>query len=462
MEKVKMFLKERWYAYVVPLVLVIGVFAVWGGAELYYQDRALPGTMLAGEDISGYTREQIRQKALVEYWRIKPTVQVGEVKVGTNAREVGIKPDLELTVENAIAAGRSANVIDRFNPGVEQAVELELKTDIYKTRSFIEATFPDAVKPIAQAQAVYDPASGMFLAQEGKTGENVSAGSLDKFVKNMKRYPGATIYEPYMQVVEPEVSPQGAQAAVDYANARLGVVINYLKDGAVAFTLSREQIATLFVFTPNMETDTLDVTVNGALAGDYVGAALNTPRLDRYVYPDENGEILAVFNEGHDGIIVTNTEELVAQTESALSELRNADLTVVMNVDPVQEVTDQSDHWIDLNLSTQTTTLMRGNVAVQSFLISSGVAGHRTPTGDFAVFYKTTIQSMRGGVGDDAYDIPNIKWNSFFVDECAFHTAYWHNNFGTPMSHGCVNMREADAYLVYLWAPIGTPVKSHY
>jgi lipoprotein-anchoring transpeptidase ErfK/SrfK len=59
------------------------------------------------------------------------------------------------------------------------------------------------------------------------------------------------------------------------------------------------------------------------------------------------------------------------------------------------------------------------------------------------------------------YSVPNVKWNTYFDGGIAFHTAYWHNNFGQPMSHGCVNMREADAKTVYDFLPLGTLVHVH-
>jgi lipoprotein-anchoring transpeptidase ErfK/SrfK len=50
----------------------------------------------------------------------------------------------------------------------------------------------------------------------------------------------------------------------------------------------------------------------------------------------------------------------------------------------------------------------------------------------------------------------------YFYRGYAIHGTYWHNNFGRPMSHGCVNMRTGDAAWVYNWAPIGTPVVTHW
>ena len=69
---------------------------------------------------------------------------------------------------------------------------------------------------------------------------------------------------------------------------------------------------------------------------------------------------------------------------------------------------------------------------------------------------------MRGGTpGVDYYDLPNVPWTMFFYQGYAIHGTYWHTNFGTRMSHGCVNMPLGAAEFTYAWAPIGTEVWVH-
>lgn len=114
--------------------------------------------------------------------------------------------------------------------------------------------------------------------------------------------------------------------------------------------------------------------------------------------------------------------------------------------------------WIDINLSGQRLTAYQGQTAVFSTLISSGVAGRRTPTGRFAVRTKLSSQRMVG----PGYNLPGVPWIMYFAGANAIHGTYWHNNFGRPMSHGCVNLRIADAQWLYNWSSIGTPVVVHY
>lgn len=113
---------------------------------------------------------------------------------------------------------------------------------------------------------------------------------------------------------------------------------------------------------------------------------------------------------------------------------------------------------ITVNLSTQTLTAWQGNTVILNTLISSGTAATPTVTGTFRIGNKYPAQRMIG----PGYDIPNVPSVMYFWQGYAFHGAYWHNNFGTPMSHGCVHLTPGEAAYLYNWADVGTEVYVHY
>lgn len=86
--------------------------------------------------------------------------------------------------------------------------------------------------------------------------------------------------------------------------------------------------------------------------------------------------------------------------------------------------------------------------------ISSGKAPRTTPTGEWKVYTKSRIQKMSG----PGYYLPNVRWVLPYDGDYTIHGAYWHTNFGYPMSHGCTNMFDDDAKWVFDWAEVGTPV----
>ncbi len=120
------------------------------------------------------------------------------------------------------------------------------------------------------------------------------------------------------------------------------------------------------------------------------------------------------------------------------------------------------ERWIDVNLSTQMLTAYEGNLAVMSTYISSGVWPYLTVTGQFEVYIRYQSQDMNGyRLGYDYY-LEDVPYVMYFYKDFALHGTYWHNNFGTPMSHGCVNMTIPDAQWLYNWSTYGTLVSVHY
>lgn len=126
---------------------------------------------------------------------------------------------------------------------------------------------------------------------------------------------------------------------------------------------------------------------------------------------------------------------------------------------------DGGNKRIEVDLSTQKVYAFEGDNKVMEFLVSTGKWG-RTPTGTFTIAYKTRAQKMSGGSKalNTYYYLPNVPYVQFFGNSeipwsrgFSFHGTYWHDNFGTPQSHGCVNMKTADAEKLYYWTnpPLG-------
>lgn len=114
--------------------------------------------------------------------------------------------------------------------------------------------------------------------------------------------------------------------------------------------------------------------------------------------------------------------------------------------------------WIEVNLSNQTLTAWQGDMAVLHTSVSTGTYRTPTVTGRYSINTKLSSQRMTG----PGYDLPGVPWVMYFYGGYAIHGTYWHNNFGTPMSHGCVNMRTGEAEMLFAWADYGTEVYVHY
>lgn len=137
-----------------------------------------------------------------------------------------------------------------------------------------------------------------------------------------------------------------------------------------------------------------------------------------------------------------------------------AEATATKNV--LGETTGDGEKRIYVDLTTQTVYAYEGTTEIFKTLVATGKWG-RTPTGDFKIWVKLRSTRMSGGSGADYYNLPNVPYTMFYYNDkvpksagYSLHGAYWHNNFGHEMSHGCVNLREVDAQTLYDWADPAT------
>jgi hypothetical protein len=128
------------------------------------------------------------------------------------------------------------------------------------------------------------------------------------------------------------------------------------------------------------------------------------------------------------------------------------------------EVSD-ADKSIHVDLGAQLVTAFEGDQMVFSSRCSSGAKGTRTPEGEFSTYHKGPSIHMTNEGDDEAniYDLPGVPWCSFFTGMGnAFHGTYWHNDYGRPRSHGCVNLPNQAAKFIYLWSRPEVPPDTDY
>ena len=111
-----------------------------------------------------------------------------------------------------------------------------------------------------------------------------------------------------------------------------------------------------------------------------------------------------------------------------------------------------------MDLTNQRVHAMEGNTVVRTFVVSTGTYLHPTVTGQFRIYVKYTAADMSG----PGYYLPQVPWIMYFYRGYGLHGTYWHNNFGTPMSHGCINLTIPESEWLFSFAAVGTLVNIHY
>jgi hypothetical protein len=149
----------------------------------------------------------------------------------------------------------------------------------------------------------------------------------------------------------------------------------------------------------------------------------------------------------------------VVQSDAEL--YREDEVTVIRAADHAPEGVGPTETWIDVDLAHQTLVAYDGMTPVYATLVSSGrirdpedpLQTHDTPTGLWRIRSKYITHTMDGDHATDGpYSIEDVPYVMYFELAFALHSAFWHDGFGRPRSHGCVNLAPADAHWLFDWA----------
>ncbi|MEJ7761757.1 MAG: L,D-transpeptidase [Thermomicrobiales bacterium] len=218
----------------------------------------------------------------------------------------------------------------------------------------------------------------------------------------------------------------------------------------------------------------------------YLGAPLGEPMAERgqTVQYFERGLLL----EGNDGVrLAPLPGELIARGEMAVDtapiargdmpEYDEAALVTAYNPAPTG-ATGEGRRWLEVDVAQQVIRAYQGETVVMESYVSTGLKPNETETGRFHVRIKRAAEDMSGFTdstgevvsnedqtddpNDLSYEVADVPNVLYFNQEAeALHGAYWHNNFGNRMSHGCVNLPLDVAAFLFEWAPLGTEVWVH-
>jgi hypothetical protein len=185
------------------------------------------------------------------------------------------------------------------------------------------------------------------------------------------------------------------------------------------------------------------------------------PRIERLYY--DSVHWIVGLDEGPDGepwyeLFDELTDERYYTPAAYMRPIADEEL------DPISPDLPHEAKRIEISRATQRLTCYEYDKVVFETMISSGIPSTyvgptglttTTPSGNFRVQVKMPSKHMgQGSMAADVseYYLLGVPWTTFFTTEGhALHGAWWHDNFGVPMSHGCVNMRPEEAKWVFRW-----------
>ena len=194
---------------------------------------------------------------------------------------------------------------------------------------------------------------------------------------------------------------------------------------------------------------------------DTLPAAVDRAPVNATTITDSSGKALRDETAGVDGRALESTAGIA---QDFATQLAAGNAVYELPVVQTPFTTTTLARRIEVDLGDQRVYLFENEAVVQSWYISSGLPGNDTDTGHFRISAKLRSQNMGNPDLTKApnYYTPNVPWVMYYNGDEALHGAYWHNNFGNRMSHGCVNMPLGAAEFTFGWAPMGTEVWVHY
>ncbi|PKW26935.1 L,D-transpeptidase family protein [Phycicoccus duodecadis] len=443
----------------------------------HYQDRALPGSTVAGQAVAGMTRDQVAASVRERAAALRLEVRAGGTTSSRSLAQLGYSVDVDATVDSVFAANRSWSSyatslvtprdVDAVVASDDSRVEA-VATDLVAAAGKVgkDASVALAADKVsfavtpAVAGATVDPASFQDVVERAATGLRPVTATL-RFV-----------------TLDPAVTTAAAQKVADAANA------------LVAHTVSVSDGEQPVVARPALKASWVTIPVTGGVPGaptidaaavrswvDSLAADAKSEPSDGLRNVSAAGDVLSIVDQKHDGRVVTNGAELAKAALAAMAGGKNyrgtfaydivaaswEDRTVAVGAEKLAYPAADGEKWIDVDLGAHTMTAYVGaKVVYGPVAMVNGAPKTPTRLGTFHVYYKNPLMTMRGSNADGSdYETPDVPWSTFFDGGIALHGAYWRSTFGYAASHGCVNLPVPVAKWVYDFAPIGTPVAVH-
>lgn len=269
-------------------------------------------------------------------------------------------------------------------------------------------------------------------------------------------------------VIDPELTPVASlttTAAADETAATLNAMLEN-----VGFYVGDERtvpvdraVAASWLTVGTAADGSFELTADPALIQplvDTLPGLVDRAPVNGVVFANAAGTIIDDSDAGLDGRTLQSTDGIA---DGFAAQLATGDPVYRLPVEVVPVTTATITRMLEVDLGEQRLYLKENGAVVDSWLVSTGRPGADTQTGYYTIGWKTPRQDMRGTASDSgvSYIQPDVKWAMYFNGDQAFHGVYWHSNWGSRMSAGCVGMPDSRAAQIYEWAVAGTDVWVH-
>lgn len=178
---------------------------------------------------------------------------------------------------------------------------------------------------------------------------------------------------------------------------------------------------------------------------------------------DESGHAQSEL-EYREALSLTGKKEGGAWETRDGSWVKATDVRVLPTMERVPTWAKEGKKWIDISILEQSLVAYEGETPVYATLVSTGADGlddpkttHSTVRGTFLIHTKHLTITMDGGQASESFELGEVPFVQYFSGGYALHAAYWHDDFGKPRSHGCINLSPRDAKWLFDWTSPDVP-----
>jgi len=471
--------RRRWpLGVAAAALLLLGVVGAGGYAYAsHYDGRAVPGTTVAGTDVSGKSREQV--VAAIENRAKSAKVDIsGDVTASASLADLGTTVDAQATADAVMARGDSLG--EKLQALVSKGeVPVVTTTNTTTVSSYATSLIPEDRAKARNATVVLSEDGTTFSTTSASNGASLDVNALEQAAQKAATSLGSSSVSLTMTDAAPKVSDDEAQKVADKANNWVSQDVTITLDED-SYTAENTDKASWIKVTNSAESAPT-IAVDSAKVSQWVQAQAEEAKVEPVTGQrnvNASGKVVSTPTEAKDGKTVNNADTVAKSiTESFGSDKAYAgtfettavkaewkERTIAAGAENLPYQAAPGEKWVDLNLSNKTVTAYEGATVVHGPVsIAPRAGGTPTVTGTYKVYLQYESQTMRGENADGSpYVAEDVPWVSYFHSGYAFHGAGWRSSFGYSGSHGCVNMPVSEAQWIYNWVDTNTVVQSHY
>ncbi|USN53312.1 MAG: L,D-transpeptidase/peptidoglycan binding protein [Candidatus Nomurabacteria bacterium] len=449
-----------WLSAPLSVVAVLAVLS-FGYAQLL-QQKIYPGIHIGPVDVGGLAVAQAEaaiEQYVSDYAQQPITIRYGEEAWTPRFSDLGLSVDITQTVAQAFHTGRTSLLGKWFVPPVHAGSDNEVLASVVIHEPELDAYLSWLAEQLDQAplQPTLVHHGGDLQFRGGKTGNVLDQDLLKaQLLQQAIRLDETDISVAFVAaeaMQDTAILQPLAEQAADLLSAPLRLVSEDEE-----FEMTEDDV--LPWLTVSEDEDGWHLAVLSETAKKFFATRLATLRQEpvsekRYESVAETKPI----SEGKDGrevdidrLITFLDAQWIGQGEN---EITIPFHTIAKSTEYLEVSAPRNEgKLIYTDLDKQTMFAFQDGVLQYYTLISSGRPATPTIPGEYKVYTKVRRQVMSG----PGYYLPNVEWVMYYNGDYGIHSAYWHNNFGHPMSHGCSNLPTDAAQWMYEFAEVGTPV----